>query len=104
MNNRLSEEEKDEIIARAKQSHKHNIGGGLLPKCPNCQGTGIDPTIPNYNKTLNSKPEQLATEARGTVAEALAFFCRESRPWSHCSYQCDECAEIERGGSAKGQP
>jgi len=42
-----------------------HVGGGLLPKCPNCQGTGIDPTIPNYNKPPNSKPEQLGNEARG---------------------------------------
>jgi len=33
-----------------EQLHKLSVGGGLLPKCPNCQGTGIDPTIPNDTK------------------------------------------------------
>lgn len=45
-------------LLKNEQLHKHSVGGGLLPKCPHCQGTGIDPTIPNYNITPNSKPEQ----------------------------------------------
>jgi hypothetical protein len=67
--------EKMELYALTKQKlNIHSVGGGLLPKCPNCQGTGIDPTIPNYNKPQNSKPEQLGNEGS---AKSVCDGCKD---------------------------
>jgi len=82
------QDELGEMVAKAfnhcypeVNCNKHGVMQGLLSKCPHCQGTGIDPEIPNYDKPPNSSPTVADGAAGKTVSggNALQNFLRQEK-------------------------